>query len=188
MELGTKRFTLRDYAPSDRSAFLAYQADPRYRALYDIAEGDDAHANRLFTLFLDWQAETPRRKFQLGIFERSTGRPCGCAGVRIRIDDPSVGVLGIELTPDDWGRYRAAIEVGEALAEFAFQELGLARIVSDTSSGNTRVAKIAKAFGAELVARRDGLGWMTARGWHEVDWAITHERWEAVRAQQAGRA
>ena len=96
-------------------------------------------------------------------------------------------MLGVELTPDDWGRYRVAVEVGEALATFAFRELGLARIVGDTSSGNTRVARIARAFGAELVARRDGPAWMAARGWHEVDWAITRERWEAVRARQAGR-
>ena len=88
--------------------------------------------------------------------------------------------FGIELAPDDWGRYRLAVEVAGALVRFGFRELGLEAILGSTASGNRRVERLARWFGAEIVARRAGSDWMTARGWAEVDWALTVARWEAA--------
>jgi [ribosomal protein S5]-alanine N-acetyltransferase len=177
MIIETRRFFLRDFVEADRTAFLRYQADPRYRALYGIAEGDDRPARELFDRFLRWRHETPRRRFQLGIFARHDDRLCGCAGLRLRDGNGNEAVLGIELAPDDWGRYRLALEVAAALAEFGFGVLRLDRIIGDTASGNRRVERLARWFGAEIVASRPGPGWMTARGWSEVDWALSRETW-----------
>jgi ribosomal-protein-alanine N-acetyltransferase len=126
---------------------------------------------------LAWQREEPRRNLQLGLFERDTGRLCGCAGLRRAGQDEATAVLGIELTPDDWGRYRLAIEAAGALVEHGFRDLDLHTIVGSTASGNRRVDRLAHWFGAEIVARRNGPEWMAARGWHEVDWALPREAW-----------
>jgi [ribosomal protein S5]-alanine N-acetyltransferase len=177
MLIHTPRFRLRDFVPSDRQAFVAYQADPRYRRLYDPGEADERRARDLFGRFLSWQAEAPRLNFQLGIFEQDTARLCGCAGLRRAGAGEGTAVLGIELTPDDWGRYRLATDVAGALIEHGFQELGLHRIIGSTASGNRRVERLARWFGAEVVARRDGPAWMAARGWSEVDWALSRDAW-----------
>ncbi|PZO78719.1 MAG: N-acetyltransferase [Mesorhizobium amorphae] len=178
MRLETKRFTLRDFTEEDRLAFVAYQADARYRALYDIAEGDEAQAQSLFTLFLEWQRQHPRLNFQLGIFGKSDAALRGCGGVRIKPENPNVAVLGIELAPMFWGKHKVALEAGECLVDFGFTSLGLDAFVSDTASGNSRITKIAERYGAVRVAERAGPAWMVARGWTEVDWELTRQQWE----------
>lgn len=177
VRLETSRFILRDFAQDDRLAFQRYQSDPRYRALYDIEEGDESTSARLFALFIEWQAERPRTNYQVGIFERQRGRLIGCGGVRLKQTDQLKAVLGLELDPDYWGRYRVALEVGECFAEFAFGSLHVEAIVSDTSSGNHRVTKIAERYGAARIAERQGPSWMSMRGCTEVDWALTREQW-----------
>jgi ribosomal-protein-alanine N-acetyltransferase len=183
MQIDTPRFLLRDFEQSDLAAFLAYQSDPRYRDLYDLDEGHAQRAFDLFSLFTSWQREEPRRNYQLGIFERSSGQLCGCAGLRAVELAEQRAILGIELTPDDWGRYRLAVEVAGALVDYGFRELDLLVIIGSTASGNRRVEKLARWFGAEIIAQRAGAQWMTARGWMEVDWALSRDRW-----QQSGRS
>jgi ribosomal-protein-alanine N-acetyltransferase len=178
MQIETRRLLLRDFEQTDRAAFLAYQTDPRYRCLYDLDEADAQRALDLFDLFVSWQREEPRRNRQLGIFERRDGRLCGCAGLR-QIDlEARRAVLGIELTPDDRGRYRLAVEVASALVGYGFRDLGLLVVVGSTASGNRRVERLARWFGAEIIAQRTGAEWMTARDWVEVDWALSRDRWE----------
>ncbi len=176
MLINNSRSYLRDFEPADRTAFVAYQMDPRYRRLYDL-DDDPTRANELFDLFASWRMENPRRNFQLGIFDTSTDRLCGCGGLRLRPEDHETAVLGIELAPSDWGRYRIALDAISYLLEYGFEILRLRMIVGDTASGNERVEKLARWFGARIIDQRDGPQWMRARGWHEVDWALTQEEW-----------
>lgn len=179
LHLLTPRYLLRDFVAADRSEFVAYQMDARYRGLYDFAEDDEQRAQDLFDLFLSWSTAVPRTNLQLGIFEKVSGQLCGSGGLRSAGRKDGEAVLGIELTPGNWGRYRLALEVVEALGDYGFRELNLSKIIADSSSGNTSVAKLARWFGAEAVALRDGPDWMQSRGWHEVDWALDRTTWEA---------
>lgn len=172
----TPRITLRDFEPADRVAFISYQSDPRYRGLYDL-EDDQTRAGELFDLFVTWQNEEPRLDWQVGLFDTATGRLCGCGGLRQRPRDPATAVLGIELAPSDWGRYRIALDAAMRMIEYGFDTLQLAAIVGDTASGNRRVEKLARWFGARIIDRRNGPEWMRARGWEEVDWALARDEW-----------
>jgi ribosomal-protein-alanine N-acetyltransferase len=178
MLIHTPRLALRDLLEPDRTAFVAYQMDPRYRRIYDFGDADEGRAHALFDLFLSWQREKPRQNFQVGVFEQNPARLCGCAGLRKAGQAQGAAVLGIELTPDHWGRYRFAIEVASALIEYGFQTLDLHTIIGVTASGNRRVEKLARWFGAEIIAHRDGPSWMAERGWQEVDWALARADWE----------
>jgi hypothetical protein len=42
---------------------------------------------------------------------------------------------------------------------------------------NKRVEKLARWFGARVVAQRPGPAWMQVRGWQEVDWALGRTEW-----------
>jgi ribosomal-protein-alanine N-acetyltransferase len=178
MQINTPRFVLRDFDPANRRAFLAYQMDPRYRRLYDLNEDYEAHASELFSRFLSWQDEEPRRNYQFGIFEHSGGRLCGCAGLRLAHANDGTAVLGIELAPSEWGRYRLAVTVASALVKFGFEDLGLDALIGRTASGNRRIERLARWFGAEAGDKRAGADWMTARGWMEVDWSLSRLTWE----------
>ena len=185
MEIATPRFVLCDFVETDRAAFLAYQTDPRYRRLYDLDESYAEQASGLFLRFLAWQREVPRQNYQLGIFQHGTRHLCGCAGLRRPGSGENEAVLGIELTPDDWGRDRLALDAASALIEFGFRDLKLDRIVGSTASGNKRVERLARWFGASIVTERQGANWMRARGWVEVDWVLPRERWEVERSAGA---
>jgi [ribosomal protein S5]-alanine N-acetyltransferase len=47
-----------------------------------------------------------------------------------------VAELGIELAPQFWSRYAYAIEVGQALIDFGFRDLGLQEIRGVSVSAN----------------------------------------------------
>ncbi len=175
--LCTTRHVLRDFGEQDRAAFIAYQMDPRYRRLYGFLADDVRRAHDLFDRFQSWQRQNPRADFQVGIFEAATGRLCGCCGLRTSGAPEQTAVLGIELTPDTWGRYRVAIDAVSALLEYAFAVLDVDVVMGQTANSNTRVERLARWFGAEIVARREGLGGSGARGWTEVEWALRRTAW-----------
>lgn len=185
MLIHTPRFALRDFLETDRAAFISYQMDPRYLRLYDFGSSDDQRAQNLFDLFVSWQKDDPRQNFQMGVFERGDGRLCGCAGLRKAERDDGSAVLGIELAPDDWGRYRLAIEVVSALLEHGFFNLNLHTIVGGAASGNRRVERLARWFGANIIGQRAGPKWMEARGWQEVDWALARGDWATSKRRRS---
>jgi ribosomal-protein-alanine N-acetyltransferase len=121
----------------------------------------------------------------MGVFERENGRLCGCAGLRKTGTNGGTAVFGIELTPDDWGRYRLTVEVASALLEHGFFNLNLHTIVGNTASGNRRVERLARWFGADLGAHRQGAEWMAARGWQEVDWVLARDDWEKSKGRRS---
>ena len=115
-------------------------------------------------------------------FEQISGRLCGSAGLRKKERAKDTFVLGVELHPQDWGRYRVAIEVIDALLDYGFRVLGVNTIVGTTASGNTRVARLARWFGAEVIAegsRRPD--WMIAKGWHEIEWGLSRNNWNEAK-------
>ena len=124
MHIETPRFLLRDFSEADRQSFIDYQMDPRYQGLYDSVEAG-RRATTLFDLFGAWRQQNPRQNFQVGIFERKSSRLCGCAGLRQAGKPEGTAVFGLELTPNDWGRYGVAIEVACALLEYGFHALRL---------------------------------------------------------------
>ena len=179
MRIETSRYLLRDFSEADRQPFIDYQMGPRYRRLYDFDELDEGRAHELFDRFGFWREQAPRQNFQVGVFELGSSRICGCAGLRQDSKPVGTAVLGLELAPDYWGRYRAAIEIASALIEYGFYTLNLKSIIGDTASGNSRVERLARWFGATNIDRRDGPEWMKVRGWQAIDWALTPDAWAA---------
>ncbi|WP_416673801.1 GNAT family N-acetyltransferase [Egbenema bharatensis] len=180
MEIVTKRFLLRDFIEADRSSFLDYQADPRSHVFREPSKASLEHSTRLFESFRTWASEHPRLNYQLAIVQRREPSVLiGCGGLRGRGYDAGEMELGIELAPNYWGRYAYAIEVGRALLEFGFGELGLEVISGFTVSANVRITRLAEWVGAEVVATYPASStWMAEKGWNEVEWRITREQWQ----------
>jgi [ribosomal protein S5]-alanine N-acetyltransferase len=187
MHIETSRFLLREFSEGDREPFIAYQMDPRYRHLYDF-DDSEGRAHELFDRFAAWRDANSRENFQVGIFERESSRLIGCGGLRQQGMLKGTAVLGLELVPDVWGRYGVAIEIASALIEHGFHSLDLGTIIGNTASGNGRVERLAQWFGAFIIARREGPEWMRAKGWLEVDWALTRSAWLASSGRKWLRA
>ena len=179
MEILTHRFLLRDFLLSDAPAFSAYHADARYAQFYCPDEARSEHAQQLLATFREWAKEEPRQNYQLAVVQRQEPRELvGCAGLRCAGCAPGQAEVGMELAPGYWGRHAYAVEMGRALLDFGFRELGLQRITGSTVSANTRIARLAAWMGAEPVSTGSGPEWMAGRDWQNVVWAITREQWQ----------
>jgi ribosomal-protein-alanine N-acetyltransferase len=184
--IATRRFLLRDFAPADRSAFLAYHADPRYLALYGPEEAAPGHASGLLQTFALWAAERPRRNWQLAAVWREGEVPLGCGGLRCAGCEEGSAEIGVELAPAYWGHHGVALEIARALIGFGFGELGLERLFGVTTSANARAGRLAGWFGATQIGSRPGPAWMQARGWTVTTWQVSRETWSGQGKGGAG--
>ncbi len=178
MEVLTKRFILRDFVPEDTSRFEAYHADPRFLQFHGAEGAEPGHARKLLELFRAWATERPRINYQLAIVSRKGPEVLlGCCGLRRAGSDRRKAELGIELAPAYWSRYGYAVEVIHALIEFGYGELGLQKIYGRTVNANSRIARLAEAFGATTVASSTP-AWMSVKGWRQVEWELTGNQWQ----------
>jgi ribosomal-protein-alanine N-acetyltransferase len=184
MEIITKRFLLRDFVQEDESAFLAYHADPRYAEFCLPEEVTPDFTHQLFEQFIQWATEVPRCNYQLAIVDRRNLKLIGCGGLRQDSNADGQAELGIELTPQYWGRYAYAIEIGKALIDFGFRDLELEEILGISVSANLRVSRLAERYGFQAIETQPGSDWMRVRGWSQVVWRLTRESWSIYGLRQ----
>jgi RimJ/RimL family protein N-acetyltransferase len=184
MEILTKRFLLRDFVQEDESAFLAYHADPRYAEFCSPEEVTPDFTHELFQQFMQWATEVPRCNYQLAIVDRRNLELIGCGGLRQDSNADGQAELGIELAPQYWGRYAYAIEVGKALIDIGFRDLGLKEILGISISANLRVSRLAERYGFQAIETQPGSDWTRVRGWSQVVWRLTRESWSIYGLRQ----
>ena len=177
MRLETPRLILREYTEDDAPAVLAYQSDPRYLR-YDPWEDRTPEDVHLFgQTFIDWQSESPRRRFQLAVLLRENGALIGSCGVRCKPDDDTEADIGFELSPEHWG-CGYATEAATAMAEFAFRELGVRRLSSWCIAENAASARVLEKLGMSREGRLPASEHFKGRDWDTLLFGVTRERWE----------
>lgn len=87
MEITTERLVLREFAADDWPAVLAYQQDPRYLEYYPWLTRTESDVKEFVQWFLDEQAESPRRRFQLAVVLKASGELIGNCGIRRKLDN-----------------------------------------------------------------------------------------------------
>jgi RimJ/RimL family protein N-acetyltransferase len=181
MEISTKRFLLRDFVQEDEPAFLAYHAEPAYAEFCLPEETTPEFTHELFQRFRQWATEVPRRNYQFVIVDhRNLELLIGCGGLRQDSYGSEQAELGIELAPQFWGRYAYAIEIGKALIDFGFRDLGLEEIIGISVSANLRVSRLAERYGFLAIGTRPGPDWMRTPRWSQMEWQLTRESWARV--------
>ena len=157
MQITTERLLLREFEPDDWRAVLEYQRDPLYLRYYPWEDRTENDARDFVGMFLGWQRETPRRRFQLAIVRRDTGRLIGNCGLRRKPDSDVEADIGYELSPDCWGRGYAT-EAARAMVSFGFDDLGLERLSSWCIADNVASARVLERLGfnrEDLLTRTD---------------------------------
>lgn len=146
MRLATRRFLLREFTDVDLPAMRTAYADPRLAQSHGAAA---PAADTLHRRFVEWSAARPRANYQLAIATHDAPAAlCGSAGIRTDGHPPGQGELGIELWPHLWGRHAVAVELLDALLGFAFRQLGLAWLKSETAVSNDRALRLMRHYGA----------------------------------------
>ena len=151
MQLETERLLLREFVESDWPAVLAYQANPLYLQYYHWPARQEEDVRAFVAMFLKFQAERPRRKFQLAVTLKQGGRLIGSCGVRVNDPDLREANIGYEIDPQFWGMGYAT-EAARRILKFGFVNLEMHRIWATTlliNAGSIRVLE-------KLGLRREG--------------------------------
>jgi RimJ/RimL family protein N-acetyltransferase len=154
-EVHTERLVLRGWAPRDRAAFAALNADPEVvRWIGDGRPMPRATSDELVDRIEEqWRA----RGFGLwAVEERAGGAFVGFAGLAVPWFLPAVlpaVEVGWRLPRDAWGRGYATEAGGAALAH-AFGPLALAEVIATIFPENTRSIRVAEKLGMRRSGHR----------------------------------
>ena len=177
MLIETGRLRLREFECSDWRAVLDYQRDPRYLRYYPWVDRTEADVREFVGMFLGWQGEMPRRRFQLGIARRSDGLLIGNCGIRRHPDNDTEAEIGYELNPDCWGNGYAT-EAAAAMVEFGFRHLGLERITSWCIADNAASARVLERLGFGREGRVVQSEYFKGRWWDALTFSLTADEWQ----------
>ncbi|MBI2856364.1 MAG: GNAT family N-acetyltransferase [Chloroflexi bacterium] len=178
MHITTERLVLREFAATDWPAVLAYQRDALYLRFYPWADRTPDDARNFVQMFLDWQAEQPRRRFQLAITLPESGQLIGNCGIRRKLDNDWEADIGYELAPEHWGRGYAT-EAARAIVGFGFRDLELHRISSWCIADNTASARVLERVGLHLEGRLQQNEYFKGRWWDTLLYGLLESEWRA---------
>lgn len=155
MRIETKRLLIRSLKVADASLLAAIWADPGVtrhvggpRDFADTRQGleEDARAGSCAEIDL-WP-----------VVAKSTGRVIGhCGLLEKEVDDQAEIEMIYVFASDSWGKGYAT-EAASALRDYAFQRLGLRRIIALINPENPASARVAEKVGMQLEGetRRSG--------------------------------
>ena len=176
MEITTERLKLREFVFDDWPAVLAYQKDPRYLEYYPQLTRGEPDAKEFVQWFLDEQAEPLRRRFQLAVILRESGRLIGNCGIRRKPDNEWEADIGYEIAPELWGNGYAT-EAATALVEHGFSEMGLHRISSWCIAENGASISVLRKLGLREEGRLRENEFFKGRWWDTLVFGLLLEEW-----------
>ena len=155
--LTTERLIQRPMRADDAVPLLQLFGDPAFMAAFDHEPFDRAAMDVWVERNLEHQQE---HGFGLWtVVETGTGDVVGDCGLeRMELDRVIEWELGYDIRRDAWGR-GLATEAAQAAARFAFEALGLPRVVSLVRAGNRASGRVAEKVG--MVAERQLTRWGT---------------------------
>jgi ribosomal-protein-alanine N-acetyltransferase len=180
MLIETERLVLREFVADDWPSVLAYQSDPRYLRYYEWTGRTQDAVRAFIGMFIGWQGERPRTRFQLAIETRAEGHLIGNCGVRLTAPGSRVADIGYELAPDEWGRGYAT-EAARAIVAFGFETLGLHRIAATCVADNVASAHVLEQLGLRREGHLREVARYKGRWWDELLYGILEDEWRARR-------
>ncbi|MCP6761986.1 MAG: GNAT family N-acetyltransferase [Fischerella sp. CENA71] len=76
------------------------------------------------------------------------------------------------------------LEIGKALIDFGFRDLGLKEIIGISVSANRDTLRLAERYGFQAIGTQPGSDWMRVRDWSQVVWRLTRESWSIYGLRQ----
>jgi [ribosomal protein S5]-alanine N-acetyltransferase len=181
MLLRTERLILREFVEEDWRAMFEYQSDPLYLRYNPWDEPDEGKARELLAMFINYQHEQPRRRFQLAIvLPGDESRVIGNCGIRQPYAGSREAEVGYEIAPWHWGKGYAT-EAAKEIVRFGFEELGLHRVYSHCIAENTASAHVLEKIGMRLEGRLREKEWMKGRWWDTLLYAVLRDEWRGNR-------
>lgn len=176
MIITTNRLLLREFEEGDWQAVLTYQSDPMYLRYNPWTYRTEEDVREFVQVFVAWQEEQPRRKFQFAITLKAEEQLIGNCGIRIKRPEAQEADIGYELDSRYWG-HGYATEAAQAILTFGFRELRLHRIWAHCIAENVASARVLEKIGMRQEGHLRENEWMKDRWWDTLVYGILDREW-----------
>jgi RimJ/RimL family protein N-acetyltransferase len=173
----TERLELRDLDPEDFEFVHRYSSDPQVTRYLAWGPNTEAETRAFLLRAQTHAAARPRRDFELGVVDRSSGELIGGCGLHSRREASREYETGYCLRRDWWAR-GVGSETLAALLDYGFRNLRAHRIYAQVSPGNIASVRILERlrFRLEGHLRRDEF---VREEWHDtLIYALLEEEWQ----------
>ncbi|MFE3057980.1 GNAT family N-acetyltransferase [Nocardia sp. NPDC059239] len=142
--LQTGRLALTPVCASDRDELVALWHDPLVREF--LFDGEMLSVDEVTRIITNSENSFATVNFGLwALRERNGGSLLGTAGLRGLGGGPDLEIV-YSLTPARWGR-GLAVEAAAAVLDYAFDTLGLDRVLAEIDEGNTASRAVVERLG-----------------------------------------
>jgi len=147
--IDTARCTLREFTRDDVAGVQSYATDDATVRFLPWGPNTEAQTTEYLERCIGYQADTPRRFWELAVLDRAEGAIIGAAGLRVIRPDAAEGEVGYVLRRDRWGQGLMP-EVVQALLRVGFTTLALHRISATTDPQNIASGRVLEKCGFRL--------------------------------------
>ncbi len=172
----SERFILRRFRDSDLASFVAYRNDPEVARYQSWDSFDEREARAFIREMGSAQPGVPGEWFQFAVESKESGNLVGDCALQVDGQEPYRAEIGFTLAREHQGRGFAS-EAVSRLLDFAFEELGLHRIVAIADCRN----KPSWALLERIGMRREGhfldSVWFKGEWSDEYLYAVLKDEW-----------
>lgn len=142
----TDRLTLREFQEADLAAVHDYAQDADTTRYLEWGPNTLKETSVFLSESMGFQKEKPRVTFDMAIISESEQRLVGACSVTVLDSRKRLGALGYVINSKFWGRGYAT-EAACALARFAFDELGMEKLMATCDARNSASEGVMKKLG-----------------------------------------
>jgi len=176
MVLETEHLLLREFAEPDWQRVLEYQSDPLYLRYYAWTERTEAEVRDFVGMFISWQREEPRTRFQLAAVQKEDGLLIGNCGIRLDDSTPRQADIGYEFDSRYWNRGYAT-EAARAILNFGFAKLDLSRIYARCIADNIGSIRVLEKIGLQSEYENSAREFIKGRWRDNLTFSIHDHQW-----------
>lgn len=143
-KLETARLYLQDFSENDIASYVELYTEPSYCRFYSESDSDLEFQRQIAKTFIAKAALNPRQDYTLSIIEKTSNTFIGI--ISLRLEENKTASVGCGLSVASQGRGYAE-EAMTKLLEYAFDDLGVERIIAETISENKAAVYLCEKFG-----------------------------------------
>jgi len=177
----SERFILRRFRDSDLASFVAYRNDPEVARYQSWDSFDEREARAFIREMGSAQPGVPGEWFQFAVESKESGNLVGDCALQVDGQEPYRAEIGFTLAREHQGRGFAS-EAVSRLLDFAFEELGLHRIVAIADCRNEPSWALLERIGMRREGHFLDSVWFKGEWSDECLYAVLKDEWLRMRA------
>ena len=179
LPLETERLRLRELTTADEADFVALYGDGRITRHLLYGPADAEGARQQLGRALRHQRAERRDSWELGVELAASGRLVGACDLTLHAKDEAE--IGYLLAHGSWGRGYGT-EIAVALAQAAFGQLGVERVLSTVEIHNNRSLRVLDKAGLRWEGTLRRYARARRRWWDVHLYTVTREDWLTARS------